>query len=149
MAVYGAYSPETPFPLQSRDVIGKPTTSATPETPTQSSPIRLPLSYITSCLSSVPDTLTINSRTSGTSTTLFGSVSTTDVERLLEEMDVPVHELEVRWSAGDMDAGKVQSGGRVKETGDYTVEILLKGDAEEKVLDSRRIHVRAVEEEAR
>lgn len=61
---------------------------------------------------------------------------------------MPVHELEVRWSAGDMEAGKVQSGGRVKETGDYTVEILLKGDAEEKVLDSRRIHVRAVEEEA-
>lgn len=147
-AVLRSLFPEPPFLLQSRDVIGKTTTSATPEAPTQSSPIRLPLSYITSCLSSVPDTLTINSRTSGTSTTLFGSVSTTDVERLLEEMDVPVHELEVRWSAGDMEAGKVQSGGRVKETGDYTVEILLKGDAEEKVLDSRRIHVRAVEEEA-
>ncbi|KAI5451250.1 BolA domain UV induced protein Uvi31 [Naganishia albida] len=132
--------------LESRDVT-KPTTSATPEPPTQTPTIRLPLSYITSCLSSVPDTLTIHSRTSGTSTTLFGSVHTSDVERLLEELDVPVHELEVRWSGRDLEAGKVQSGGRVKETGDYTVDILLRGDAEGKVLDLRRIQVRGVEED--
>lgn len=133
-------------PIQSRDVVGKASTSATPETSNQPSPARLPLSYITSCLSSVPDTITISERTSGTSSTLFGSVSIADVERVLEEMDVPVHELEVRWSARDSEAGKVQTGGRVKETGDYTVEILLKGDAEGKVLDSRRIQIRAVEE---
>jgi ribosomal protein L9 len=132
---------------QSRDVI-KPSTSTAPETPAQSQTVRLPLSYITSCLSAVPDVLTINSLTSGTSSTLFGSVHTSDVERLLEELDVPVHELEIRWSEGDVEKGRVQSGGRVKETGDYTVEILLKGDAEGKVLDSRRIQVRGVEEDA-
>lgn len=58
-----------------------------------------------------------------------------------------MHELEVRWSGRDLEAGKVQSGGRVKETGDYTVDILLRGDAEGKVLDSRRIQVRGVEED--
>mgnify|MGYP002718986286 CR=1 FL=1 len=108
--------------------------------------MRLPLSYITSCISSVPDTITISQRTSGTSSTLFGSVSITDIERLLEEMDVPVHELEVRWSAKDVESGKVQTGGRVKETGEYAVEILLKGDGESKVLDTRRIRIEAVEE---
>lgn len=61
-------------------------------------------------------------------------------------MDVPVHELEVQWSAKDVEGGKVQTGGRVKETGEYAVEFLLKGDAEGKVLDSRRIRIEAVEE---
>jgi hypothetical protein len=67
---------------------------------------------------------------------------------MLEELDVPVHELELRWSAKDMEGGKVQTGGRIKETGDYTVEILFKGDTETKVLDSRRVQIRAVEEES-
>lgn len=67
---------------------------------------------------------------------------------MLEELDVPVHELELRWSAKDMEGGKVQTGGRIKETGDYTVEILFKGDTETKVLDSRRVQIRTVEEES-
>lgn len=135
------------YPLQSRDILGKTAASASASTPSSApAPIRLPLSYITSCLSSVPDTITISERTSGTSTTLFGSVSIADIERLLEERDVPVHELEVRWSQKDVEGGKVQTGGRVKETGEYGVEILLKGDAEGKVLDSRRIRIEAVEE---
>jgi hypothetical protein len=133
--------------LQSRDLPGKATASTSSSAPTSApAPIRLPLSYITSCLSSVPDTITISERTSGTTSTLFGSVSITDIERLLEEMDVPVHELEVRWSTKDVEGGKVQTGGRVKETGEYGVEILLKGDAEGKVLESRRIRIEAVED---
>jgi hypothetical protein len=132
---------------QTRRVPGTSTTSAS-KTPSQAPVTRLPLSYIISSLGSVPDTLTITERTSENSSTLFGSVSLTDIERMLEELDVPVHELELRWSAKDMEGGKVQTGGRIKETGDYTVEVLFKGDTETKVLDSRRVQIRAVEEES-
>lgn len=134
---------------QSRRVPGTSTSSTSAsKAPSQAPIVRLPLSYITSSLASVPDTLIITERTSGNSSTLFGSVSLSDIEQTLEKLDVPVHELELRWSAKDLEGGKVQTGGRVKETGDYTVEILFKGETESKVLDTRRVQIRAVEEES-
>nr|KAJ9118673.1 hypothetical protein QFC22_003893 [Naganishia vaughanmartiniae] len=133
--------------LESRRVPTSTSTTTAGKAPSQTPITRLPLSYIISSLSSVPDTITITERTSENSSTLFGSVSLSDIERALDELDVPVHELELRWSTKDLEGGKVQTGGRVKETGDYTVEILFKGDTESKVLDSRLVQIRAVEEE--
>jgi sulfate adenylyltransferase subunit 1 (EFTu-like GTPase family) len=76
---------------------------------------------------------------------LFGSISIPDLIQAIQPylpVDFPGQTvLDVRWAAGEVEAGRVDPGDKVRKLGRYSIVLGVKGDKEGVMQEEREVEV--------